>query len=435
MALERKDNIGDTSTTTGTGTFSLAAVAQSGARIFAGNVTSGATVRYHIESADKSEWEVGEGVFTDGSPDTLTRVTVYASSNAGSLVNFSAGTKNVSLVMTAKDADQGDNIHISTEKTTPVDADELGLVDSAASYLLKRLTILGLKMAVWAGIKPAEGTMWNGKISVTDAAGITVALKTLAGTNPSASDPVYITLGGAVRTITSALSVSKADGTNWFNAGSAELATKEIDYFVYLGYNATDGVVIGFARIPFANQYSDFSATTTNEKYCAISTITNAAATDYYEVIGRFAATLSAGAGYTWTVPTFTASNLIQRPIYESRDLAYNAVASSSAGSLTAYTNANARYKIVGDICYVNPACTITTVGTASGALIVTLPFTFATTEGTGWGYEIRDSAVGTLFRVMTYGTKEVRYTSYNNPDVLSSWGLYVLACRLPVKI
>lgn len=101
--IERKDNIGDTSTTVGTGTLSLAAVAQTGARIFAGNVTSGATIRYDIRTQDGSEWEIGEGVFTDGTPDTLSRVTIYASSNAGALVNFSAGTKNVSMVITAKD--------------------------------------------------------------------------------------------------------------------------------------------------------------------------------------------------------------------------------------------------------------------------------------------------------------------------------------------
>jgi hypothetical protein len=29
-------------------------------------------------------------------------------------------------------------------------------------------------------------------------------------------------------------------GTNWFNAGSTELATKEIDYFTYIGFNTTD---------------------------------------------------------------------------------------------------------------------------------------------------------------------------------------------------
>lgn len=178
-----------------------------------------------------------------------------------------------------------------------------------------------------------QGFLINGKISPSVASNdLTVAIKTLAGTDPSASDPVYCRIGDTVRAITSALSVTKNDGTNWFNAGSAELATKEIDYFVYLGYNATDGVVIGFSRYPGANSYNDFSVTSTNEKYCAISTITTAASTDYYEVVGRFAATLSAGAGYTWTVPTFTARNLVQKPIYMTRALSYTPTFTYTAG-------------------------------------------------------------------------------------------------------
>ena len=150
---------------------------------------------------------------------------------------------------------------------------------------------------------------------------LTVALKTLSGNDPSALDPVRIRIGNTIHSITSALSVTKNAGTNWSNAGSAELATKEIDYFVYLGYNATDGVVLGFSRIPYGALYSDFSATTTEDKYCAISTITNATASDVYTNIGRFAATLSAGAGYTWSVPTFTSVNLRQVPTLEAREI------------------------------------------------------------------------------------------------------------------
>lgn len=173
-------------------------------------------------------------------------------------------------------------------------------------------------------LEPQSGVVRNGKLSVTVASNnLTVALKTLAGNNPSASEPVYIYIGDAWRSITAALSVTKNAATNWCNAGGAELATKEIDYFAYLGYNATDGIVIGFSRIPYGTVYSDFSVTTTNEKYAAISTITNAAANDEYYVIGRFAATLSAGAGYTWTVPTFTAANLIQMPIFVTRALSW----------------------------------------------------------------------------------------------------------------
>ena len=167
-----------------------------------------------------------------------------------------------------------------------------------------------------------RGYLLNGKISVADTAGITVSLKTLAGNDPSASDPIYVRIGDSVREITSALSRALADGTNWFNAGSAELATKEVDYFAYLVWDSNSSAVgLSFARIPGANLISDFSATTTDEKYCAgYSDFTS---TDEVEVIGRFAATLSAGAGYTWSVPTYTASNLIQKPIYETRELSY----------------------------------------------------------------------------------------------------------------
>ena len=184
----------------------------------------------------------------------------------------------------------------------------------------------------------------NGKISVTVANNdLTVAILTADWSTPSATKPVYCKIGDAIRSITSALSVTKNDWTNWFNAWSAELATLEVDYFVYLGYNATDWVVIGFSRLPFWTQYSSFSTTNTSERYCAISTITNAASTDYYENIGRFAATLSAGAWYTWTVPTFTSINLIQRPIYNTRLLTYapTIVGYSAAPTATYY-----RYKV-----------------------------------------------------------------------------------------
>jgi hypothetical protein len=221
-----------------------------------------------------------------------------------------------------------------------------------------------------------EGFLLNGKIvpSVADD-DLTVALKGLDGNDPSATNPVYCRIGDTVHAITAALSVTKADGTNWFNAGSAELATKEIDYFVYLGYNATDGVVIGFARIPYATQYNLFSTTTTDERYCAISTITNAAAGDYYTVIGRFTAILSAGAGYTWSVPTFTAVNLIQRPIFETRILSWQPVY-SAGGSMT-YTNvttSKAEYMIFGNNCSIEINHKGTTGGSAGTTLTATIP-------------------------------------------------------------
>lgn len=219
-------------------------------------------------------------------------------------------------------------------------------VGKTATQTLSNKTLTSPGIPTFSTLNAPEGFLINGKIVPSVASNnLTVAIKGMDGNDPSASNPVYIRIGDTVRAITSALSVTKNAGTNWCNAGSSELATKEIDYFVYIGYNATDGVVVGFSRIPYATLYSDFSATTTNEKYAAISTITNAAAGDNYQVIGRFAATLSAGAGYTWSVPTFTGTNLIQRPIYESRRLSWSPTLTGFSGTPTTYT---ATYSVIG---------------------------------------------------------------------------------------
>lgn len=185
---------------------------------------------------------------------------------------------------------------------------------------------------------------------------LTLALKDRDGNDPSATSPVRVQIGNTVRTVTAALSVTKNAGTNWCNSGSSELATKEIDYFAYLGYNATDGVVIGFSRVPFARIYSDFSTTTNSEKYAAISTIANAAGSDSYTVIGRFAATLSAGAGYTWSVPTYTAANLIHTPIYATRVLEFTTQITYSGGTTdpTSNTPSVVRYYIQGRTMTIN---------------------------------------------------------------------------------
>jgi hypothetical protein len=144
------------------------------------------------------------------------------------------------------------------------------------------------------------------------------------GNDPSASNPVYCRIGDTVRTITAALSWTANAGTSWMNLGAAEFATKENDLFVYLTFNTTDNDVrVGFSRRTDYTIVGDFRARgTTDEGYMAMN-YTNYVDANPVELIGRFAATLSAGAGYTWSVPTFTPINLIQRPIYETRETVY----------------------------------------------------------------------------------------------------------------
>lgn len=99
MAFVVADRVKETTTTTGTGTVTLLGAA-TGFQSFAA-VGNGNTTYYTIAGQTGSEWEVGIGTYTS-SGTTLSRDTVFASSNSGSKVNFSAGTKDVFVTYPAK---------------------------------------------------------------------------------------------------------------------------------------------------------------------------------------------------------------------------------------------------------------------------------------------------------------------------------------------
>jgi hypothetical protein len=99
MPLVVKDRVQETSTTTGTGTFTLAG-AVSGFQSFSA-IGDGNTTYYAIVGG--TEWEVGLGTYTS-SGTTLSRDTILESSNGGTAVNFSAGTKNVFVTYPAERA-------------------------------------------------------------------------------------------------------------------------------------------------------------------------------------------------------------------------------------------------------------------------------------------------------------------------------------------
>lgn len=92
MAFVLADRVRETTTSTGTGTITLAG-AVTGFQTFAA-IGNANTTYYTIAGQGTSEWEVGIGTYTS-SGTTLARNTVLSSSNSGSLVNFSAGTKDV----------------------------------------------------------------------------------------------------------------------------------------------------------------------------------------------------------------------------------------------------------------------------------------------------------------------------------------------------
>jgi hypothetical protein len=105
MALILADRVKDSTTTSSTGTVTLSGTAPTGYQNFS-VIGNGNTTYYTIAHQTAAEWEVGIGTYTS-SGTTLSRDTVLSSSNSGSKVNFSAGTKDVFVSAPAETYVQG----------------------------------------------------------------------------------------------------------------------------------------------------------------------------------------------------------------------------------------------------------------------------------------------------------------------------------------
>ena len=106
MALVLADRVLETTTTTGSGTITLAGAKQ-GYQTFSLAIGNGNQTYYSI--ASQTEWEVGIGTY---SANTLTRDTVLSSSSSGGKVTFSAGTKDVFVTYPAEKSVVG-NVYLN----------------------------------------------------------------------------------------------------------------------------------------------------------------------------------------------------------------------------------------------------------------------------------------------------------------------------------
>lgn len=100
MPFKLPERVQETSTTTGTGTLTLAG-AVTDYKAFSSQMSNGDTTAYVIE--DGTDWEIGYGTYTNTSGQQLSRDTVVRSTNGNNLVNWGAGTRNVYVAVSGSE--------------------------------------------------------------------------------------------------------------------------------------------------------------------------------------------------------------------------------------------------------------------------------------------------------------------------------------------
>lgn len=176
--LKWADNCVEQSTTTTTGAYQLGGVPngeQPGAQIFVAGIGDGHTCYYYARNIGGTDWERGIGTVTDATPDTLARTAIHGSSNGGSAVDWTGRT-------------------VRIMSTLPAYAVRRAVLDSPT--LIENLTISASRTG------NAE----------------TIAIKTMAGADPSATDPVRIAFTKTdgsfeVLELTAALSLTLSSGS------------------------------------------------------------------------------------------------------------------------------------------------------------------------------------------------------------------------------
>jgi hypothetical protein len=111
MAKVRSDRVKEVSLSQGTGDLVLAGTG-TGFVTFSAECADGDTFDYAVTNPGTAEWETGVGTFNSGA-NSITRTTIYASSNSGSATNFSAGNKQVFITVNSASFEAFDKAQVN----------------------------------------------------------------------------------------------------------------------------------------------------------------------------------------------------------------------------------------------------------------------------------------------------------------------------------
>lgn len=150
MALVTADRVYETSTTTGTGTYTLAGAKNSTFQAFSAVCANNDTVYYCAFDTVNGGWETGIGTW--GTGGTLARTTVQTSSNANAAVSWAAGTREVFLAQTAASLTA---LHSSTNVVN-------GRLTLSSGVPVTTSDVTGATTVYWTPYKGNQITLWNG---------------------------------------------------------------------------------------------------------------------------------------------------------------------------------------------------------------------------------------------------------------------------------
>ena len=246
MALVLKDRVKETTTTTGTGTYTLAG-AVTGYQSFS-VVGDGNTTYYTV--TDGTDWEVGIGTYTL-SGTTLSRDTILESSNAGSAVNWGAGSKDVFLTYPAEQA--------VYNNSTSTNALAIGLGNTAEIPVATGSGSIALGSAYASGVNSFAAI--NNDVS---------------GTNGALGDDA-VAIGSSARAVQQAVGVgsaAQATGTSSVALGQNAKATVDKSVAILQSVSEIEG------KLTFAgNYFSPFLGSAQSGLYFFLRQTTNATPT------------------------------------------------------------------------------------------------------------------------------------------------------------
>ena len=227
MALIVADRVQETTTTTGTGTYTLAG-AKDGYQSFAA-VGDGNTCYYAI--TDGTDWETGIGTFTL-SGTTLARTTIIESSNSDAAVSWSAGSKDIFVTSPAdKTLLVGRNLYADNPSSptapsaTGANAVAIGngaTAGNSDAIAIGRDATTGGTDSIAIGRATTTGSRATALGYGADATGQwSLALGSYGFTGPVAAGTQSVAIAGAYASGTDSFAAAIANNTSSYGATSA----------------------------------------------------------------------------------------------------------------------------------------------------------------------------------------------------------------------